>query len=70
MLTEVLGSMIIAGEKLGKLWRWICKAWKVNLATQAAFAKLDIIHRRLAKTLIPPMQSTTGRAGNIHSTQI
>ena len=44
MLTEVLGSMIIAREQMGKLWRWVCEVWKLNLATQAAFAKLDIVY--------------------------
>ena len=43
MLAEVLGSMIIAHEKVGKLSRWISKLWKLHLATQAAFAKLGIV---------------------------
>ena len=70
MVTELLGIGIVAGEKMGELWRWIGKTWELNLAIHAAFAKPGIVHPRYTKTLIPPMQCTTGRTWNVHSTQI
>ena len=49
---EILGIGIVAGEKLGMLWRWISKMQKLDFAIQAAFAKLGIVYDRLAEMLI------------------
>ena len=68
MVTKLLGIGIIAGEEVGELWRWIGKAWKLDFAIQATFAEHDMVSGRPAETLIPSMQSTTKRAGYIHST--
>ena len=67
---EILGIRIIAGQKMRELRRGIRKVWKLDFAIQATFAKSDVIDSRPAEALILPMQSTTGRAGYIHSTQI
>ena len=67
---EILGIGIIAGEKMGELGRRIDKMGELNLAINAAFAKPGIVYRRYTKALFPPMQCTTGRTWNIHSTQI
>ena len=67
---EILGIRIIAGQKMKELRRGIRKAWELDFAIYATFAKSDVIDSRPAEALIQPMQSATGRAGYIHSTQI
>ena len=59
MITEILGIGIVAGEEMGELWRWIGKAWKLDFAIQATFAKHNMVSGRPAEMLVPPMQSTT-----------
>ena len=66
VVTKLFAYVLLAREKMEKLWWWIIEFGNFNLSTVTAHAKF----RRVGQLLRCPVQSPTVRTCNIHFSHI